>query len=118
MNSRWASIGLGIISLFLLWFIVKDYPQKAEVSRQINDLRTKLESLKKDEARQRSLAEYLNSESYLEKQARIRLNLKKEGEEVVFIYKKEEEQKDNVKEDKNPFLLKLEELFRIIRSKF
>ncbi|MEK7579899.1 MAG: septum formation initiator family protein [Patescibacteria group bacterium] len=115
MNSRLVSIGLGIIFLFLLWLVVKDYPQKAEVSRQLNDVKTKLESLTRDEARQKSLAEYLSSESYLEKQARIRLNLKKEGEEVVFIYKKEEPEtgkEDNKNE--NPFLLKLKEWIKML----
>ncbi|MEK7537160.1 MAG: septum formation initiator family protein [Patescibacteria group bacterium] len=103
------------IAGFLIWLIVKDFPEKIETGKQLGDLKSKIEALKKEEERQRSLAEYLNSESYLEKQARIRLNLKKEGEEVVFIYRKNEEPVEGSVENKNenPFLLKIKDLLNI-----
>ena len=107
---------LVFVAGFLIWLIIKDFPEKIETGKQLGDLKSKIETLKKEEERQKSLAEYLNSESYLEKQARIRLNLKKEGEEVVFIYRKDDSAKasESFEETKNPFWSKIKELFRIL----
>ena len=105
---------LVFVAGFLVWLIAKDYPQKIETERQIGDIKSKIESLKKEEGRQKSLTEYLNSESYLEKQARLRLNLKKEGEEVVFVYRKDQETQppQQERQNENPFLSKLKEWFK------
>ena len=104
---------------FLAWLVVKDFPQKREIGKQVSDLKLKIEALEKDEKKQEGMADYLNSESYLEKQARIRLNLKKEGEEAVFVYRKDEAENPagEQNEDENPFLSKLKELIRIIWSR-
>jgi cell division protein FtsB len=111
-----ATFVLVFIAGFLIWLINKDFPEKIETGKQLGDLKSKIEALKKEEERQKSLAEYLNSESYLEKQARLRLNLKKEGEEVAFVYRKDNGEREASKEnrDENPFLSKLKELFRIL----
>ena len=99
---------------FLVYLIVRDYPKKLEIKSQLGDIEDKIEILKKDEEKQKSMAEYLDSQSYLEKQARLRLNLKKEGEEVVFVYRKDKtEESPSQKQYENPFLSKIKELFRI-----
>ena len=100
---------------FLSWLIISDFPQKAAVSRQVKDLEAKIEALKKEEEKQKSLEAYLNSESYLEKQARLRLNFKKEGEEAVFVYRNDEPVKTPAGKsgNENPFLKKLKEWFSI-----
>jgi len=104
---------------FLSWLVLKGFLQKVEIEKQLGDINSQIDNLKKEEERQKGLLEYLNTESYLEKQARLRLNLKKEGEEVVFIYKKEDEQNETnqEKQNKNPFLSKVREWFRIIWSR-
>ena len=104
---------LVFVAGFLVWLIAKDYPQKIETERQIGDIKSKIEVLKKEEGRQKSLTEYLNSESYLEKQARLRLNLKKEGEEVVFVYRKDvETASGSIEEMEKSLLSKLKEWFK------
>jgi len=101
---------------FLVYLLARDYPKKLEIESQLGDIENKITALKKDEEKQKTMAEYLRSESYLEKQARLRLNLKKEGEEVVFVYRKDNGEREASKEnrDENPFLSKLKELFRIL----
>ena len=105
---------------FLIWLIAEDYPQKAEIQRQLEDIKSKTEALLKEEERQESLIGYLNSESYLEKQARLRLNLKKEGEEVVFVYRKDEGglASESFEKPQNPFLLKVKEWVKMLRIAF
>ena len=101
---------------FLAWLIFKGFPEKIEIEKQLSDIRGQIDNLKKEEERQKGLLEYLNTESYLEKQARLRLNLKKEGEEVVFIYKKDEAKTEEAvdKKNENPFLSKLKEWVRFL----
>lgn len=108
---------LVFIAGFLIWLIIKDFPEKIETGKQLGDLKSKVVALKKEEERQKSLAEYLNSESYLEKQARIRLNLKKVGEEVVFIYRKDDQSAEqNAEKNAGKSLLsKLKEWVRVLR---
>lgn len=104
---------------FFLWGIVRDWPQRAEVSRQLEDLEAKIAAVEKEGERKERMADYLNSESYLEKQARLRLNLKKEGEEVVFVYRNDDSAKasESFEDTENPVLSKLKELIRIIWSR-
>lgn len=103
---------------FLGWLILRDLPQKIEIQKQVGDLKNKIEVLKKDLDREKSLAEYFKTGGYLEKQARIRLNLKKEGEEVVFVYRKEEPEEGSAEnKTENPFLSKLKEWFKIFLSR-
>ena len=101
---------------FLFWIVIRGFPRKLEIEKQMNDIRGQIDNLKKEEERGKGLLEYLNTESYLEKQVRLRLNFKKEGEGVVFIYKKEEEQNETnqEKQNENPFWSKLKELFRFL----
>ena len=102
---------------FLAYLAVRDYPKIRETRKQLEDLEGKIEALKHEEERQNDLVEYLNSESYLEKQARLRLNLKKEGEEVVFIYRKDEAKEEGSPEkpNENPFLSKVKEWVKVLR---
>lgn len=104
---------------FFLWGIIRDWPRKTEVSRQLEDLEAKIAAVEKEGERKERIADYLNSESYLEKQARLRLNLKKEGEEVVFVYRNDDPAKasESFEDTENPVLSKLKELIRIIWSR-
>lgn len=99
---------------FLSWLVIRGLPQKFEIEKQLGDIRGQIGNLKKEEERQKGLLEYLSTESYLEKQARLRLNLKKEDEEVVFIYKKDgaKDEKAIEKKNENPFLSKIKEWFK------
>jgi len=101
---------------FLVWLIIKDYPQKVETEKQLGDLKEQIEILKRYEKKQKGMVEYLNTESYLDKQARIRLNLKKQGEEVVFVYRKDEEgtEADEEAKNENLFLSKVEIWVRML----
>ena len=110
------SIFLLLAVLFFLWGVIRDWPQKTEVARQLEDLEAKIAAVEKERERKERLADYLNSESYLEKQARLRLNLKKEGEEVVFVYRNEDSAKASESFDsiENPVLSKISEWVKIL----
>lgn len=73
------------------------------INKKINDLETEnLSAVKK--------IEYLDSERGIEKEAKARLNLKKEGENVVVVMPPKDSQKNN-NNSENSFFDKLKNFF-------
>ncbi|MFA7170064.1 MAG: septum formation initiator family protein [Candidatus Paceibacterota bacterium] len=77
-----------------------------KIKKEIDTLKTEIESMEKDNYELSQLLEYYQTDEYREAEARKRLNLKEEGEQVVMIDEKvlsaedmaikEEEQKNSV----------------------
>ncbi|HYC80110.1 MAG TPA: septum formation initiator family protein [Candidatus Binatia bacterium] len=61
------------------------YWQKREVDSEIRRLQGQADSLEKDNQQLSDLIKYLGTQEYQEKEAREKLNLKREGEEVVVL---------------------------------
>ena len=61
------------------------------VNQQIKDLENKIEELKKSNEELVGLEQYFQSEEFLEKQARLKLNLTKPGEKLIIIKQIEED---------------------------
>lgn len=60
-------------------------------SQQIKDLENKIEELKTSNEELAGLEEYFQSEEFLEKEARLKLNLTKPGEKLIIIKQIEED---------------------------
>ena len=92
LQSRWftlaavAVIGLVGMSLF------KIVPSAEVAFQEKENLDQKISGLKQSSQEIEKLGDYLKSDAYLERQARIKLNYKKPDESVVFVYKKPAEQ--------------------------
>lgn len=100
LSSKLLTVILILAISFLFWQAIKGRPQKIEIEKELNEAKNKFENLKKEKEYFKNFLDYFKSKGYLEKQARLRLNLKKEGEKVIFIYKKFiENLKDNQKEN-------------------
>lgn len=80
---------LAIISLVFLVAIIfplaKTYSQRLLVEKEINDVQKQISESEKKNQELRELIGYLQSDQSLEAQARLSLNLKKPGEEVIVI---------------------------------
>lgn len=74
-------IGLSLLTFRLVKITKHEYRLKSEL-KPLND---EIKQIKKEKEKLSKNFEYFKSESYLEKEARTRLNLKKEGEQVVII---------------------------------
>ena len=59
--------------------------RKYQLTKEINKLELEIERLEKKDQQMANLLEYFKEGSYLEKEARLKLNLKKPGEKVVVI---------------------------------
>jgi cell division protein FtsL len=81
-------ITLFFLLLAFIWLIVNVvnvYYRKYKINKEIEDLKAQIASADKSNQQISEMIDYLGSSSYLEKQAREKLNMKKPGEEVVII---------------------------------
>ena len=74
-----------MIIVFLGINLGKEYYRENQIQKEINSLQNEIESLEKNNYKLSQLAEYYKTDEYKEAEARKRLNMKKEGEEVVII---------------------------------
>ncbi len=73
------------ILLILSFPIINNFNQRNSAEKEINELEKEIESLNKKDEELRKLINYLNSDLYLDEQARLNFNLKKPGEETAVI---------------------------------
>ena len=104
-----------ILILFLIWFFLKGYNENRATNQNLESLKKEIEDLEKDNQEFSRLIEYFNSSSFVEKEAREKLGLKKNGEKVVAVsennnYRKDEDNQiveKNIENKKSIFLPKL-----------
>lgn len=111
-------IFLFFLLLALIWLsliLTNTTYKRYQMIKEINDLKNEISQLKTDNQDLVNLLDSFNNQSFLEKEARRRLNLKKEGEIVVVLPKtetgatfqaqeqeiKEENSSQNEKEESN-----------------
>ena len=75
------------ILIFLLIGLIKETYRKHQLTSEINELKSNIDKLEGDNQQLVDLMDYFKEDSYLEKEARIKLNLKKPGETVVVLSK-------------------------------
>jgi len=84
-----------LIFIFILWMALSLIELKSEkdlVDKEISDLEAKIESIDTSNQKLEKSSAYFESPSYLEREARIKLNYKAPDEEVYFVYKNTEAQ--------------------------
>lgn len=80
-----------IIGFFLL-LIVKIKPSLETVGQEVKNLDNKIAEAKQNLSELQNLGDYFKSAAYLEREARLKLNFKKPGESVIFVYKNQHAQ--------------------------
>ena len=85
IRSRIFFIFLIPIFLALLIGIFQQFYHRYQVKKDLDKLDTEIANFNKQKEDLNNLLDYYKNESNLENEARVRLNLKKEGEEVVII---------------------------------
>lgn len=90
-------IGLTVI-LFFGVSLFRTWPQKAVVDARLENLEGKITETEKANSDLARLLDYFKSRSYLEREAKLKLNVRRPDENVVFIYK---DDKENAMNDEN-----------------
>lgn len=74
------------VALFLITFsYIRAYYEDYQVRQKIEELQTQVQSLEGKKLQSLQLLQYVNSDNFIEEKARTELNLKKPGENVVFV---------------------------------
>lgn len=77
---------IGLVFILLIVFpLARVYTQKRLVEKEINDVQKQINDFEKTNQDLQQMITYLQSDQSLEEQARLNLNLKKPGENVVVI---------------------------------
>lgn len=87
-----------VIITFFIFSIAKLWPQKTVIDARLENLKGKISETERSNTDLARLLEYFKSRSYLEREAKIKLNVRRPDENVVFIYEDEKESKIKEKE--------------------
>lgn len=83
-------IGLVIIAL-LSFPVLKKFRKQKELGQEISTLKTEIAKLENKNTELNQMISYLESEEFIEIEARQKLNYRKEGEEMLIIKNEAEE---------------------------
>jgi len=85
LYSKYSLFVLLAIFLLLIFALGREGYFNFKTAQEIKELEKKIEELKKDNAELAEMEKYLQSEEFLEKEGRLKLNLIREGEKVIII---------------------------------
>lgn len=83
-----SKIALFVLLLAVIWtgiILVKTFYKKDQLQAEIDSLKREIDKLDKKNQEAAALINYFSSDNFLERQAKEKLNLKREGEEVVML---------------------------------
>ena len=87
LSSKIFLFAIVLILILILIGLVRETYNKYKLASEIDQLKANIERLEGDNQQLAGLMDYFKDDSYLEKEARIKLNLKKPGETVVVLSK-------------------------------
>ncbi|MFH1866719.1 MAG: septum formation initiator family protein [Patescibacteria group bacterium] len=85
ITSRLFQIIAIVAMIIIVVAIVKNQMRKVELTQEINSLQAKINSFEQKNKELSNLISYFQTNEFREREARLRLNLQKPGEQVVII---------------------------------
>lgn len=95
LNSKIFTALAGVIALWLTFSSINLNSQRGIVDREVKNVETKIKGVQDDTDYLSKFLAYFQTPAFLEKEARLKLNYKFQGEEVVFIYKDKNMKKES-----------------------
>lgn len=107
--------------LVVLWFGVRALDlgtQKAALNREVSELQTKIDTLKKDNAVLQKFISFTHDADFLAREARRRLNFRAADEHVAFVYPSEDKlASSSADSSQESFLVKVKDwLYDVFRK--
>lgn len=87
LNSKILLSLLGIITAGMILSTINLRSQRNIVARDVRDVESKIREVKKDNEYLNKFLNHFQNSAFLQKEARLKLNYKAPGEEVVFVYR-------------------------------
>lgn len=92
---------LGLLVLFFIFYkLSRQVYRQKEINQEIASLQKEIDRLNQDNNQLRELGEYFQTDHFKEKEAREKLGLIKEGEQLIEIKEKEVPMQEKEKEEK------------------
>ena len=85
-----SKIFTAFVSIFLAWILLSVISlelKKDEVHKEVKSAELRVEDIQKNSQILEKLIDNLENPAFLDKEARLRLNYKGQGEKVVFVYR-------------------------------
>lgn len=95
LNSKIFTGLVGIIALWLTFSSINLNSQRSMVDSEVKNIENKIKEVQNDTDYLNKFLGYFKTSVFLEKEARLKLNYKAQGEEVVFIYKDKNPKKES-----------------------
>ncbi|OGM98482.1 MAG: hypothetical protein A2915_00780 [Candidatus Yanofskybacteria bacterium RIFCSPLOWO2_01_FULL_41_34] len=97
LNSKIFTVLSGILVLWLTLSSINIGSQRSMIDGEVKNIETKIKEVQNDTDYLNKFLNYFQTPAFLEKEARLKLNYKVQGEEVVFVYRDK-----NVKKESDP----------------
>ncbi|MDP2934344.1 MAG: septum formation initiator family protein [bacterium] len=95
LYSKYSLFALLVIFLLLIIALGRESYFNYQTNQEIKKLQEKIENLEKDNVELAETEKYFQSEEFLEKEARLKLNLIRDGEKLIIV---KEEDNNSVEE--------------------
>ena len=99
LNSKILTALLSILSVWILFSVISSEVEKDEVKKEETAIEAKISDMKRNNALLEQHINNFENPDFLEKEARLRLNYKVSGEEVVFVHRDLNSQKASSSEE-------------------
>jgi len=93
LNSKILTIPLAFLSVWILFSVISVEIEKDEIKKEEANIESKIINIERDNVSIERYIKNFENPEFLEKEARIRLNYKASGEEVVFVHRDANSQK-------------------------
>lgn len=85
ISSRFFTLLIAVVIFLVAFTFYKDYQQQQDINKELSNLEEEVEQLQGKKIELTKLVDILESSNYIEKEARLRLGLKKPGEKVISV---------------------------------
>ncbi|MBI2674763.1 MAG: septum formation initiator family protein [Candidatus Yanofskybacteria bacterium] len=99
INSKILTVPLLVLSVWILFSVISIEAEKGQVKKEETAIENKMAGISRDNQLLERYIENFKNPEFLEKEARLRLNYKLFGEEVVFVYRDANSQKASSSEE-------------------
>ena len=86
LHSPLISVAIIVLIGLMVFALAKLWPRKLAVENSVNNLSGEISTLEKKNSELARLLDYFKSSAYQEREAKIKLNVRRPDESVVFIY--------------------------------
>ncbi len=91
LQSKIFTVFIVLVAAFLVWSLVKLWPRKILVQNRLDNLQEKIAETEKSNTSLAKMLDYFKSPAFLERESKLKLNVRRPDENVIFVYPNEKD---------------------------